>query len=237
MLADGRDGAAGSAFDRHQAFAGEFVAPSLVALVLPVGALFQPLTIAKHQDVRPGHGATVRAGRQRRACAKVALAHGHVDRVGLPDVVAARCRALPVVDTPVAFHDAIGGKACPLEVSVDIAGEDEISAGFGRAPLVEPTKTVVRPGRPVEIEPMPVKAPGLLGIAAKPDRIGQVNEREIQPAKGRIGVPKALITPKVRQSGVDPQAGPGPNKQRRRPRESRRPREPDRIRCRPVSCV
>jgi len=60
----------------------------------------------------------------------------------------------------------------------------------------------MRFGLPVELEPMPIKPPGPAGALL--EGVGRSNYMKIQPGlgQGRIGLPEAFPSPKIRQAGI-----------------------------------
>ena len=76
-------------------------------------------------------------------------------------------QTLQVMDRTVAFDDLLFRKPRPLELSIHVAGIDEATQRHGLEPVFQQAETGVRHGGPIEIQAMPVEAPGQLRITAK----------------------------------------------------------------------
>jgi hypothetical protein len=123
--------------------------------------------------------------------------------VGGPDAVAVSATAsaaLQVMDGAVAFADAMVGKTRFLELPVDIAGEHETAM---RQPFADPAqdgKARVGNGPPVELQAMPVEAPGEAGLALEGGRIGNLLEGDARATERRVGAPETLRAAKIGQA-------------------------------------
>ena len=102
------------------------------------------------------------------------------------------------MDRAVTLQNLLRRKAGPLEVPVDVAGEDEISLWTALAPAAEDLETGVRRRGAVEIEPVPEEAPCLFRISMEPVGVGDFLEAAAM--EDRIGPPEALRPTEVRQA-------------------------------------
>jgi len=114
-----------------------------------------------------------------------------------------------VVDGSVVFDDPVGIEARLHEGSVDVAREDEGPVPHPRRQTLQDVVSGVRRGRPVQVEPMAVEAPGQLGVRLEPPRVRHVREREAEVPVRRIRIPEALIAPEVGKPAVDSHSGTG----------------------------
>ena len=117
------------------------------------------------------------------------------------------------MNRPVAFVDPRRIEAGTLELPVDIAGKDKGAVRQRRAPVPQQFEAGVGEGRPVQRQPVPVKAPGQRGIGAERGGRGDFGKRQPRPSQRRVGTPEAGVAAKVGQPGVDAHAGAGGDNQ------------------------
>ena len=86
----------------------------------------------------------MRARRQWQAGAEVGLVDLDGQIVGAADFLAARTRALEMMNRTVAFHDPVRIEAGSLELPVDIAGEHKTAAAFAPAPGEQTLEAALR---------------------------------------------------------------------------------------------
>ena len=111
------------------------------------------------------------------------------------------------------LDDPLRGKAGPLELAVDIGGENEALPGSSGWPSGEGSRT---PHGEWFADRAPSGArrnPRPKWILGKPARVGQGDEIEPEPLIGERP-PEPFFTAEVGQSAVDPHAGPAPIKTR-----------------------
>ncbi len=107
------------------------------------------------------------------------------------------------------FHDLVCGKTRALKMSIDIRSEHKSPLFHLFCPPAEDLKSGMRLRLAIQVQAMSIEAPGQGRIISKPTRIGQGNEIEAEFLVRRIGLPKALIAPEVRQTRIDSHAGAG----------------------------
>jgi hypothetical protein len=76
-------------------------------------------------------------------------------------------------------------------------------------PPAEDMKSGVRLRSAIQVQAMSIETPGQRRIVSKPAWIGQGDKIEAEFLVRRIGLPKALIAPEVRQTRIDSHAGAG----------------------------
>ena len=133
--------------------------------------------------------------------------------IGWPDLVGASFQTLQVMNGAVAFVDALRVKPGFLELAIHIAGEHKTALGQSLSNPPQYLKTRVRNGGAVEVQAMPVEAPGQTRLGFECRRAGDMFERNPRPAQCRISAPESLRTTKIRQTGIDAHAGTRSNQQ------------------------
>jgi hypothetical protein len=98
-------------------------------------------------------------------------------------------------------------KPCPLKLPVYVAGEHRILARHGLAPAPQNPETGMRLSGTVQIETMPVEAPGTLRLRLKGFRTGYAMEVNLLTSKHRVSLPESFCAPEVRQSRVNAHPG------------------------------
>src|SRR5574343_38537 len=130
-----------------------------------------------------------------------------------PDTVATSTRALQVMDGAMDFADLFGTEAGFLELSIDVAGENPHALWHSFGQPEQFLKPGVRFCLPVQLEPMPIKAPGLARVAFEGGRVGDGFKSDSGASQRRINRPETTQPTKIRQAGVDAHAGAGGDQQ------------------------
>src|SRR5210317_202559 len=126
------------------------------------------------------------------------------DFVVVPDIIAAGCEALQVVDRAMHFENLIFTIAGFLKLAIDIGGDNETVLTVLRSPVLQHLKTMVRLCFTIEVSPMTVETPTESRIPFKVARICRVDEADAEMRVHRIGVPEALVATEVGQAGINP---------------------------------
>jgi len=90
-----------------------------------------------------------------------------------------------MVNGTVAFVNQSRAKPGLLELAVNVAGEHPRTF-FGVSPLLEDAEPCMRNGLPVQIQPMPVEAPGQLWLQSEGPRVGDVCEVDLSLGESRL---------------------------------------------------
>jgi hypothetical protein len=85
---------------------------------------------------------------------------------------------LQPVERAVDLDDARRVEAGPLEVAIDVGGEDERPPLHPRRPAPQDGEALVRSRGAVQVQAVAVEAPGQRGVAGEPVRPGQVDEAQ-----------------------------------------------------------
>ena len=99
-----------------------------------------------------------------------------------------------------AFVDGVRVEAGFLKLAIHVAGEPRVPVVHGLTPVLEDLEPDMGLGLAVEVEPVPIKAPGRCRMGAEGRRAGDAVEVHLLPAQSRIGLPEARLAPKARQS-------------------------------------
>ena len=99
----------------------------------------------------------------------------------------------------VALMDETFREAGPLELTVDVAGEDEAPKRHLFGPAPQNGKTIMGNRPPVEVEPVAVEAPRERRVGLERARGCHFREVQALLAQSRIGLPESGIPAEVRQ--------------------------------------
>src|SRR5687768_1389232 len=111
------NGRARAALDHGQPGAAQAAQPGAIPRELLARAVGYPVRVAEHQYVWPGQRAAMRAFRQWGGGAECFWVDVQFKVFQLPDGIAARPRALQVMNRAVAFNNSLGRKAGLLELA------------------------------------------------------------------------------------------------------------------------
>ena len=173
-----------------------------------------PAPVLEHQDVGPRQGAAVRATGQLAAPAALRGVHVGHHVGGRPDRVAAGLGALQIVNGAVAFLHQAGRETGLLKLPVHVAGEHPATARLGAGPALQQHKALVRRGVAVQLQAVPVKAPGQARVALEIFSAGRIGKAHAGMAQRRVGAPESRVAAEIRQAGIHPHARAGAHDQR-----------------------
>jgi len=212
-VANAGDRRACTALDSHGPARPDFAPPDTMPRFLNARPLVIPVRVAEHQDIRPRQAVAAGAAWQRR----VGSHRVFVDRdllIGrIEDPDPALIEALHRPDGAMAFHDPGWVEPSLLELAVHVGCEHEPALIHPLGPASQHGKPGVGSGLAIEVEPVAVEAPCQRGIFIKPARIGDGGEFQAERLVAWVGTPEPLSSPEVRQSRIDPHAGPRANQQ------------------------
>src|SRR5206468_4693354 len=105
--------------------------------------------------VGASQSAAQRTCRQWKGRADICHVHVNLQVIHRPDVARTVTHALSEVDRAVTFEDVAFVEARSREVSVDVAGEDEVASRTRLGPSSQNLKTRMWMGVAIQIQPMP----------------------------------------------------------------------------------
>ncbi len=162
-LPHGWYGSASTEFDDNGAFNG--LEPGCKPSLLPDSVVLDPLPVSKHQNVWPRETTAMRTPRHLAFEQTGRLVDDGHEIVCRPGLIGTSLDALKPVDGSMAFHNAFCIKSSLLELTVDVAGEDESAVFHCRRPPKQNVEARMRHGCAIEREPVPIKPPAQARIA------------------------------------------------------------------------